>query len=108
MSEIARLLSSDGKAVLSTDLDIYSEDALARFLYLAGTELIIEEVHLFYHGLFIRFYDLFSLFKPLKNWISKRDGLALFLEKLAKLYQTENDASAVVIVGKRKKVPEMT
>lgn len=99
ISEIARLTSSTGTILLSTDLDIYTDDALSKFLYLVGTEVHIEKVHLFHHGLAIRLKDLFG-FVPLK--------VADFLEKVAQFYQTESDASGVVVVGRKKKVPEIS
>jgi 2-polyprenyl-3-methyl-5-hydroxy-6-metoxy-1,4-benzoquinol methylase len=108
VSEIARLASSDGIIMLSTDLDIYTDEALAKFLYLAGTEIQIHEVHLFHHGIAIRLIDLFGHFPSLQKWLSKKVRLADFLEKIAKFYQTESEASSVIICGKKKKVPEIS
>lgn len=108
ISEIARLASSEGIIMLSTDLDIYTDEALAKFLYLAGTEIQIHEVHLFHHGLALRFIDLFGYFPSFQKWLTKKEHLADYLEKIAKFYQTESEASSVIVWGKKKKVPEIS
>lgn len=108
VSEIARLASPEGIIMLSTDLDIYTDEALAKFLYLAGTEIQIDGVHLFHHGLAIRCIDLFSYFPSVQKWLSGCGRLADYLEKVAKLYQTESEASGMIVWGKKKKVPEIS
>jgi len=52
MSELARLVKEDGYVVCSTPIDIYSENALARFASLIETELIVAEWTMSHH----RFY----------------------------------------------------
>lgn len=108
VSEIARLSASDAKIIVSTELDIYTEEALAKFLYLVGTEFQIDQVHLFHHGLAIRMIDALKYLPPLQKWISKQKKLANCLERIAQFYQTESDASGVVVVGRKKKVPEIS
>lgn len=54
VSEICRLLTTSGKAVISTPLDIYAEDALIRFILLLETEFEIEQLRFSYHALSIK------------------------------------------------------
>lgn len=108
VSEIARLCAPNGTIILSTDLDIYTDDALSKFLYLTGTELAIDQVHLFHNGLAVRLIDFFHFAPNLQKWLSKREKMADYLEKIAQFYQTESDASGVVVVGRKKKVPEIS
>jgi len=53
-SELARLVKKDGVILCSTPLDIYSEDALNRFLTLAETELTLFDWYFSHHFLWIK------------------------------------------------------
>ena len=64
-SELARLVTNEGYVVCSTPLDINSEDALQRFLALAGTEFEILDWIFSYHHLHVR---LSKLLKPPKRF----------------------------------------
>lgn len=59
-SELARLMSPEGMVLCSTSVDIYSEDALQRFILLAETEFKISDWILSYHALYIRLSDFFK------------------------------------------------
>ncbi len=59
-NEVARLVTAEGWVVVSTRLDIDSEDALERLAELAETELIVKEWRLGYHRLAIRILDFFE------------------------------------------------
>lgn len=53
-SELSRLVKSDGKVIFSTPLDMYSLDALEKFLTLAETEFILESWSLSYDYLYLK------------------------------------------------------
>lgn len=57
-SELARILRPDGTLILSTPIDIYSVDALEKFLWLTQTEFHIHEQRESHHALSIRCEDL--------------------------------------------------
>lgn len=59
-SELARLVKKEGFVVCSTSLDIYSDDALHRFITLSETELKIEKWIFSYHALYIRIHSFLS------------------------------------------------
>lgn len=61
MSELARLVSKEGWILLSTPLDIRSQDSLQSLDALAQTELDICGYHLSYHSHFIKIQRLLSL-----------------------------------------------
>ena len=54
VSEIARLLTPQGQAILSTPIDIYSDDACLNFLALLETEFEIDTLVFSYHRLSIQ------------------------------------------------------
>lgn len=66
VSEINRLLKLSGIAIISTPIDIYSEDALIRFIKLLETEFDIDELTLSHHALAIRL-PLFPHSKKILN-----------------------------------------
>jgi len=57
-SELSRIVHPNGHILCSTALDIYSEDALDRFLSLVETEIKIVKVTLSRHSLYIRLDSL--------------------------------------------------
>lgn len=75
LSEISRLLTPDGLALLSTPIDITSEDAAARFLSLIETELEIDSLIPSYHALSIQF----PFFKHSRPLLSLLESLGHFL-----------------------------
>lgn len=90
-SELARLVKPNGYVIVSTPIDIYSEDALQRFLMLAETELTLEKTIFSYHSLQIkllnflkapgRFYQEFRNRGSHKE-IYNRRGVNLYWYKL--------------------------
>lgn len=58
ISEIYRLLKTDGTAVIATALDIDSEGALQQLCNLVETELIVEHITKSYHAYYIRLLRL--------------------------------------------------
>lgn len=105
-SEVARLIKPQGKVVISTPLDVNTEDALARFLYLAETELIIESFHFCYHRLYIKgmlaLNKLKKIANPIIQWLQNRDLFLFALEKVTKFLYDEEGISYVVIVATRR------
>lgn len=71
VSELARLISRRGEALISTPLDLYSEDALERFITLIETEFAIEEIKLGFDRIYLFFLRLFQY--PSKIERAKRD-----------------------------------
>lgn len=59
-AELARLVNADGFVIVSTPLDIYSEDALQNFVGLVESEFNIEHYTLSYHSYFIRLCQFFE------------------------------------------------
>jgi 2-polyprenyl-3-methyl-5-hydroxy-6-metoxy-1,4-benzoquinol methylase len=108
-SELARLVSREGKIVVSTPLDIYSLNAYQKFLLLAETEMTIEAVQKSYHALSVRFLSMLNrkkwrqrLFKPLIHWIENSDRLLHYLEQMTQFFYADQGISHVVILGKRR------
>lgn len=60
LSEISRLVKTDGHIICSTSLDIASEDALERFIQLIETEFEILKTSTAFDRLYIRLYDFFA------------------------------------------------
>lgn len=54
VSELSRIINSEGYVLCSTPIDINSEDALQRFADLAETEFLIKEWVFSYHALYLR------------------------------------------------------
>lgn len=92
-SELARLVKREGKIVVSTPLDTYSDEALERFLHYAETELQVETLVLSYHRIYLRI---------IPTWMKKSKKLLLFLESLTKLIYDKEGASHAIILAKRK------
>ena len=61
ISELARLVKQEGLVLVSTPLDIHSEDPLYPFLCLMETELIPLQTKLSYHLLLIRLKKFFDV-----------------------------------------------
>lgn len=59
-AELARIIKPEGTLICSTNIDIYSEDALQRFVALAETEFEIDQVQLSYHAYHIRLCNFFE------------------------------------------------
>jgi SAM-dependent methyltransferase len=53
-SELARLVKTEGSVLISTPLDIQSEDALERFVALVDTEFHVHEWFFSYHYLYLK------------------------------------------------------
>jgi 2-polyprenyl-3-methyl-5-hydroxy-6-metoxy-1,4-benzoquinol methylase len=110
-SELARLASRNGKIVVSTPLDVDSDNALERFLYLAETEISIESIRKSYHALQIRLLRLLNrwkwsqwLFGPLIRFIENSDRLLKALERLTQFLYDERGISHVIIAGTRRPI----
>ncbi len=99
VSEIARILHPDGKTLISTPLDIYTEDPLPKLLSLLSTDLKIESVQLLHHGLQIKLLDLLM---PFKKLLSQSDSLLKLLEICQSWFQNESTASYAMIIASRK------
>lgn len=102
ISECARLLKPEGHVLLSTPLDIYSEDPLPRFLYLVTTEFTVEEMIFSHHSLQIKLLNGASLLPPLKNWLKQSEQLLSVCEKISSFLEEPKDASHVIVMGKKK------
>jgi len=60
-AELARIINTQGFLLCSSSIDIQSEDALERLLYLAQTEFEIVEVKQSYHALFIHLKNFIKI-----------------------------------------------
>lgn len=101
-SELARIVKKDGKVLISTPIDIHSEDALDIFLSFAETELTIESVHLSYNRLFIRLLELFKFAPPLAAWLENQDFILKSLISPTQFLYAEEGVSYAVLIGKRR------
>lgn len=59
-SELSRVVNKDGKVICSTAIDIYSEDALERFVEFAQTEFDFDDWYLSYHKLHLKLSAFFE------------------------------------------------
>lgn len=66
MAELCRILKIKGEIILSTPIDLYSQDALERFFKLVGTEFSIVDSKFSYHFLYIKLFNFTE--KPIKYW----------------------------------------
>lgn len=96
-SELARIVKPEGSILVSTPIDIDSEDALQRFLYLAQTELNIETFEVCHHRLYLRLLNWIN-----GNWLLRQNWLLKALEKLSAFLFDEEGISYVLIIGKRR------
>ncbi len=100
ISEMTRLVTADGKIVITTAIDIDSVDAVARFLNLVETEIVIERIIASYHAFWIRLYK-YRLFRPL----IRQNGLILkTLESLARFLKQDDAISHLMVIGRRKPI----
>lgn len=90
LSEIARLLVPNGTALLSTPIDIYSDDALPRFLALVETELEITHLIPSHHALAVQF----PILKHSRRLLAVQETIGRFLLH-------DRAISHVTVVGKR-------
>lgn len=107
-SELARLAKTDATILISTNLDIDTENPLGRFLQLAQTELILEKIQLSHHSYQIRLLNYLKGFPPLKNFVRQSDRLLNFLHNLASQIQSSEQASHVILIGKKKPISSIT
>ena len=102
-SELSRIVKPDGKIILSSPLDINSEDALQKLIYLAETELEIDTLELSYHRLYIRGLNfLKAVMNPLAKWYANQDCLLKSLEKATQFLYDAEGVSYAIMTGKRK------
>lgn len=59
-AELARIVNREGFVIVSTPLDIYSEDALQNFVSLVESEFNVEHYIFSYHSYFIRLCQFFE------------------------------------------------
>jgi len=100
-SELARIVKPDGYILLSTPLDINSEDALHRLIYLAETEIALDSLTLSYHRIFLGTLNLFKK-TPLIGWLENQDWLLHAAEKLTKFFYDQEGVSYAILIGKRR------
>lgn len=104
-SELSRIVKPDGKVILSTPLDINSEDALQKLIYLAETELEIDNLLLSYNRLYIRGL---SFFKHFGKWYENQDWLLKSLEMATQFIYDQEGVSYAILIGHRKCLFEPT
>jgi 2-polyprenyl-3-methyl-5-hydroxy-6-metoxy-1,4-benzoquinol methylase len=104
ISELARIANNDATILISTNLDINTENPLGRFLQLAQTELNLEQIQLSHHSHQIRLQNALSWMPPLKNALRQSDGLLKMLHKLSSHWQDSKQASHVTLIGRKKAI----
>lgn len=106
-SELARLAKDNGTILVSTNLDIHSENALGRLLHLAQSELIIETIQLSFHKPQILLQKALSWIPPLKKAIRQSDRLLKMLHKLSSQWQDSDQASHAILICKKKPLSKL-
>lgn len=101
-SELTRLAKDNGTILVSTSLDIHSENPLGRLLHLAQSELTIETIQLSFHKPHILLENALSWIPPLKTAVSQSDRLLKLLHKLSSNWQDPEQASHAILIGKKK------
>lgn len=101
-SELSRLAKNKGTILVSTNLDIYSEDALGRFLRFAQTEIAPETLQLSFHRQQIRLLNCFSWFPWLKSLLRQSDSLIKTIHQMGSQWQDRDQASHAILVGKKR------
>lgn len=97
ISELARLIKPDGTLIISTPIDIDSEDAASRFLSLVHTEFDIEEIIPSHHALWIRLWKWHFL-RPLLN----QKKILTMLEGISRYFYHDNALSHLIVSAKRR------
>lgn len=97
ISELSRLITRSGTLIISTPLDIHSEDAAGRFLSLIHTEFDIEAIIPSHHALWIRLRR-WKWFSPLLN---NAKTLSI-LESISRYIWEDNAISHLIVVAKRR------
>lgn len=95
--ELSRVMKKEGRLLLSTALDIDSENPIIPFNALLRTEFEILEQTLSYHRLHLRASRWFKGINKSKKWLKK-------LEYLTELLWGEEGASHVIAFAKKKKL----
>ena len=98
-SELSRIVKPDGKILLSSPLDINSEDALQKLIYLTETEFEIDTIDLSYHRLYIRGLQFFKKFC---NWYEESDFILKTLEKVTQFIYASEGVSYAILTCRRK------
>lgn len=112
VSELARIVKSNGCVVCSTAIDIFSEDALQRFANLAETEFKIEKWEFSYHYLYIRLRNMLTapifknLLSPLVNFVDRSRWLLNSLEKISRFFWADAGISHAIFIGTRRPLLE--
>lgn len=99
ISELSRIVKPNGRILLSSPIDIHSEDALQKLIYLAETELEIDTLLLSYHRIYIRGLNFFKKFG---TWYENQDFLLRSLEKATQFLYDSEGVSYAILIGKRK------
>lgn len=101
-AEVARVVKPDGHLIISTSLDTATSEPLEKFLSLASTELILEDLHKSHHALFEKLTKSY----PFK-WFLESQYFLTQLEWLSEILYEDRAASHVIIKGRRKTILEM-
>lgn len=113
-SECARVMKHDGQVVISTPLDIHSEDALERFVNLAETEFKILYHTFSYHRYYIQLLNFLNykylapLMRPLIKFIEKNQTVLFALEKICKFIKDEAGITHIIFIGIKRPLFEET
>ncbi|MCB1136460.1 MAG: class I SAM-dependent methyltransferase [Chlamydiia bacterium] len=100
MAELYRLCHPNGYVLISTDLDIYSKNALLCFEQLIRTELEPIAWSTQHHALLLR---LEKLWPSLGTWIRMRSGLREILEKVCRRLLGDHGASHITVLARRRR-----
>lgn len=101
-AEVARVVKPEGHLIISTSLDTATYEPLEKFLSLASTELILEDLQKSHHALFEKLTKSY----PFK-WFLESENFLSQLEWLSEILYDDRATSHVIIKGRRKTILEM-
>jgi 2-polyprenyl-3-methyl-5-hydroxy-6-metoxy-1,4-benzoquinol methylase len=104
VSELVRLSRDDSIIVVSTPVDIHSDEALNLFASLMETEIVIEEWLFSYHRLYIRTIEVLRKFRlnPIARLLRSSTFFMNICEKISKSIWQHAGISHAIFKGRKK------
>lgn len=103
ISELARIIKPDGTVLIATPLDIHSQDALQKLIYLAETEFDLSALRLSYHRIMLQISTFLKKFLPsFSTWLENQDAIVRIFEKMTRFIYDQEGASYAILLGTRR------
>jgi len=105
LSELARLCRRSGTVVMSTELDIDTQDAAQRFLSLLSTEFNDMELELTHNALFIKALRILNkISSRLQKRVAASEGIRRFLEMICLTLSGDDGISHIIVTAKKREI----